>query len=152
MITRAAANSGLATISAQAAALLACRVGSVICASVSRSWRRMVDLWWFVSCICLFSRACRSIVPRSIVALYALPPFIQSAFDLGLITPIGRGVVYNIHPQIILSNHTAFEIVRVLIPLPMTQPLRPLVVRILQVYRHWYCTPLPHVLHSFADG
>ena len=29
---------------AQAAALLACRVGSVICASVSRSWRRMVDL------------------------------------------------------------------------------------------------------------
>src|SRR5436305_1672559 len=123
MITRAAANSGLATISAHAAALLACRVGSVICARVSRSWRRMVDLLWFVSCICLVR------APRRIGPLYTFPPFIQSAFDLGLITPVGRGVVYNIHAEIVLSDNSTLKIVRILIPLPMTQPFRPLVVR-----------------------
>src|SRR5690348_369916 len=100
----------------------------------------MLDLA-FVSCIRLIlGPIVRPGLPCVAIRLHTLPPLFQSAFDLGLITSVGWLVIRHINPEIVLSDNTAFEIMRILIALTMTQSLCTLVMGVLQMHRYRYCT------------
>src|SRR5687767_1390899 len=131
MITRAAANSGLAAIRPHAATLLAWRSASLIAFNRSRSCLRMADLLLSLMGARVLSR--RSPLGLIVTRAYVRLTFSQSVeplTDFALIPSVRRLIVYNIHSEIILFDKSTLKIMSVFVSLPMPQLGRTPVMRV----------------------